>query len=100
MTPSCAATPWPVGEAYPALIDGRKVGPRGHAVYSGWVNVAGHPGINLPAKPAADGIPVGFQLIADMRSERLLLDLARRYEAARPWGDRWPKMASSDATAI
>jgi len=40
-------------------------------------------------------MPIGFQLVADMRSERLLLDIARRYETARTWADRWPKMALS-----
>lgn len=93
MTPSCAAMPWPAHAAYPAEIDGQRVGARGHAVYTGWVNASGQPAVALPATPAADGLPIGFQLIGDLGAEALLLDLAEEYETAAPWQHRWPLVA-------
>ena len=95
MTPSAAALPWPASEPFPPEIDGQPVGPRGHAVYTGWVNACGHPGINLPAAPSAGGLPIGFQLIGDFGADALLLDLAARFEAVQPWADRWPALAES-----
>lgn len=95
MTPSAAALPWPAAVPYPPRIDGTPVGPRGHAVYTGWVNACGHPGISLPAAPSAGGLPIGFQLVGDFGSDDLVLDLAARYEAACPWADRWPALADS-----
>jgi aspartyl-tRNA(Asn)/glutamyl-tRNA(Gln) amidotransferase subunit A len=95
MTPSAAALPWPAAEAYPKEIDGRAVGPRGHAIYTGWVNACGHPGINLPAEPSAGGLPIGFQLIGGFGADVPLLDLSARYETARPWADRWPTLAEA-----
>ena len=88
--PAAAALPWPASEPYPTVIDGQDVGPRGHAVYTGWVNAAGLPGLALPASPSAEGLPIGVQLIGPYGSDRLLLDLGAAYEAVAPWADRWP----------
>ena len=55
LMPAAAALPWPAAQAYPPVIDGIAVGPRGHAVYTGWVNAAGLPGLALPADPSAEG---------------------------------------------
>jgi aspartyl-tRNA(Asn)/glutamyl-tRNA(Gln) amidotransferase subunit A len=93
MTPSAAALPWPAETPYPDAIDGRKVGPRGHAIYTGWVNACGIPAINLPCAPSRAGLPIGFQLAAAFGADRLLLELAARYEAANPWRGRWPAIA-------
>lgn len=94
VTPSAASQPWPAGEGFPTEIDGVEVGPRGHAVYTGWVNLCGHPAITVPAAPDGDGMPIGVQIIGDLFAEETLLDLAERYEADGP-GWRWPALAMS-----
>jgi aspartyl-tRNA(Asn)/glutamyl-tRNA(Gln) amidotransferase subunit A len=93
MTPSAAALPWPAETPYPQVIDGRPVGPRGHAIYTGWVNACSIPAINLPCAPSLSGLPIGFQLTAAFGADELLLQVARRYEAAHPWHKRWPAIA-------
>jgi len=95
MTPSAAAQPWPAEQVFPDMIDGQPVGPRGHAIYTGWVNASGHPGITVPAAPDGVGLPIGVQLIGDRFSEDMLLTLAAELEAAgRGW--RFPAFAGDD----
>lgn len=96
LTPSAAALPWPAEQPYPEVIDGQKVGARGHAIYTGWVNACGIPAINLPCAPSRRGLPIGFQLAAGFGADRLLLEIAERYEQAAPWRERWPAMALQD----
>ena len=96
MTPSAAALPWNADQQYPETIDGKDVGPRGHAVYTGWVNACGHPAIALPGNPSPGGLPTGFQLVGRFGADELLLDVARQYETANPWSSRWPALALQD----
>ena len=90
--PSAAALPWPAHEAFPRRIASQDVGPRGHAVYTGWVNAAGLPALALPTAPSAEGLPIGLQLIGGYGQDDALLDLGASYEAVAPWADRWPAL--------
>jgi aspartyl-tRNA(Asn)/glutamyl-tRNA(Gln) amidotransferase subunit A len=76
LMPTAAAPPWAASEAFPETIAGQPVGPRGHAVYTGWVNAAGLPAMAFPAGPEG-ALPIGMQLVGDHGSEAKLLSVAR-----------------------
>jgi aspartyl-tRNA(Asn)/glutamyl-tRNA(Gln) amidotransferase subunit A len=92
LTPCFAALPWAADMTHPESIDGKPVGPRGHAVFTGFANAGGLPGISIPCRPARSGLPIAFQLVGSYGAEELLLGLALQYERAHPWADRWPML--------
>ncbi len=53
-------------------------------------NLTGLPAISIPCGFTQTGLPIGLQLAAGPWRERLLLRVARAYEAATPWHDRRP----------
>ena len=97
LTPATAAMPWPVEDTHPSEIAGQAVGPRGHAVFTGFVNAAGLPAIALPCGWVS-GLPTGFQLVGPSGSDTALLALAGQYEKAYPWAEVWPDLPISSAT--
>ena len=94
MTPTCAAMPWPTGIDFPPHIDGQPAGPRGPAVYTGWVNACGHPAISVPGAMSPAGMPIGMQFVGDFGQDERLLQLAAQIEQAQPWAEQWPAIAS------
>lgn len=92
LTPSAAALPWAAREVFPPTIDGQPVGPRGHALFTAFANAAGLPAMSLPASPSRTGLPIGFQLVGPQGADPLLCAVARAYEDAHPWADRWPPL--------
>ena len=87
--------PWPVTQAYPGEIDGRPASPRGGSLFSTFVNAAGLPAMSLPASLSSTGLPIGLQLVGRFGADLQLFRLARQFERAHPWANRWPSLAES-----
>jgi aspartyl-tRNA(Asn)/glutamyl-tRNA(Gln) amidotransferase subunit A len=94
LTPTTAALPWPAAEPFPPTIDGQSVGPRGHAVFTAFANMAGCPAVSIPCAPSSAGLPIGFQLVGAMGRDDMLCDVAAWYERVRPWAGRWPRVVA------
>ena len=58
-------------------------------IYTITANLAGVPGIALPAGMAND-LPVGMQLLGPYFSEPRLLNIAHQYQQATDWHNRVP----------
>ena len=58
-------------------------------IYTIAVNLAGLPGMSIPAG-VADGLPVGLQLIGNYFGEARLLNIAHRYQQATDWHRQVP----------
>ncbi len=55
---------------------------------------SGQPAVSLPLHETSDGLPVGAQLVGPLASDEWLLDVSRDLEAALPWAQRWPAVAT------
>ncbi len=82
VTPTAGSLPW----------DATKFGPPYSRAFTGMVNAAGLPGLNVPADQSPDGLPIGLQLIGGYGQDWELIALARQFEAARPWAHLWPQL--------
>ncbi|MEK7734619.1 MAG: Asp-tRNA(Asn)/Glu-tRNA(Gln) amidotransferase subunit GatA, partial [Pseudomonadota bacterium] len=60
-------------------------------IYTISVNLAGLPGMSIPAGFDGQGLPVGLQLIGKYFDEARLLNIAHRYQQATDWHRRQPK---------
>jgi aspartyl-tRNA(Asn)/glutamyl-tRNA(Gln) amidotransferase subunit A len=60
-------------------------------IYTISVNLAGLPGMSIPAGFAPDGLPVGLQLIGQYFNESRLLNIAHGYQQVTDWHQRMPK---------
>ena len=60
-------------------------------IYTISVNLAGLPGMSIPAGFDPAGLPVGLQLIGGYFDESRLLNIAHRYQQVTDWHRRTPK---------
>jgi amidase len=65
--------------------------------YTQLANITGRPAISLPLYRTPDGLPMGVQFVGRLRSEGLLLRLARQLEVAAPWAQYLPPPAIESA---
>ena len=60
-------------------------------IYTIAVNLAGLPGMSIPAGFGANGRPVGLQVIGNYFSEAKMLNVAHQYQLATDWHTRVPQ---------
>ncbi|MEC3975402.1 amidase [Amycolatopsis sp. H20-H5] len=93
LTPTTATPPPPVG-TFDALSGWQTDQAMIAACPYAWPwNVLGWPGVNVPAGPTADGLPLGAQLLGPSHAEERLLSLAAQLEEAQRWQERRPANA-------
>jgi aspartyl-tRNA(Asn)/glutamyl-tRNA(Gln) amidotransferase subunit A len=61
-------------------------------IYTIAVNLAGLPGMSIPAGFGKNGLPVGLQLIGDYFKEAQMLNAAHQYQLATDWHERAPSV--------
>ena len=81
LCPAIAALAWPAEAIFPPEIDGQPVGPRGHAVFTAWMNVAGLPAATVPVAMTAQDGGIGLQFVAAHGRDRDLLAFLRHSPA-------------------
>ena len=94
--PTVVAPPFPVEQPYLTEINGR---PLDH--YFQWfsltygITLTGLPAISVPCGFTRSGLPVGLQIVGRRRQEAAVLRAAAAFEAAAPWGTRFPPMVTA-----
>lgn len=81
LTPTVPCVAWPFTRLGPDTIGGKPASPRGHAVFTPFVNHARLPAISIPCGRDDKGLPFGLQIIARRGADRTLLRAAQRIEA-------------------
>jgi Asp-tRNA(Asn)/Glu-tRNA(Gln) amidotransferase A subunit family amidase len=78
----------------PKWIDGKPVrDPRwGFIAYTYIFNLTGNPAASVPCGFDGSGMPVGLQVIGDMRDEVTVLAASAAFEEARPWSGKTPSL--------
>jgi len=88
LTPATPTAAFDVGlDTPPGLADRNIVS---WVYYTYPFNLSGQPAASIPAGFTREGLPVGLQMVARINAEVDIFRAAAAFEAARPWGGRWP----------
>jgi aspartyl-tRNA(Asn)/glutamyl-tRNA(Gln) amidotransferase subunit A len=90
LTPTMPTTAFAAGVAPPTVVAGRPTIGFGYTPFTFPFNLTGQPAITVPCGLAADGLPVGLQIVGRRFADAAVLRAAAAFEAARPWADRMP----------
>ena len=97
LTPVVSQRPLPIGSIDPCGSDPaaefRKSAD--FAPFTALFNLTGQPAMSVPLFQGDDGLPLAVQIAGPPAGEGLLLSLAAQLEAAHPWAERVPALATA-----
>ncbi|HEX3302731.1 MAG TPA: amidase family protein [Thermomicrobiales bacterium] len=93
LTPTLPCPAFPVGENYPATINGRETSYLSWTAFTYPFNLNGLPAATVPCGFASDGLPAGLQIVGRLKDDALVLRAAAAFEQARPWQGTRPPLA-------
>jgi Asp-tRNA(Asn)/Glu-tRNA(Gln) amidotransferase A subunit family amidase len=93
LTPTIATSPYALEVFGPTQVAGEPIGDALMPFFTYPFNLTGQPAASVPAGFTTDGLPVGLQIVGRRFRDDLVLRAAARFEEARPWGQRWPRIA-------
>ncbi len=100
LCPTTPCTAWPLEALGPATIEGRPASPRAHAVFTPAFNHTFLPACSVPAGLAANGLPLGVQLVGwrfdDARVLQAAACIERRTDPAFRRPRPLPQAAADD----
>lgn len=91
ITPTTAATAWPLDKMGPDQIEGRPASPRAHAVFTPIFNHCHVPACSVPCGLDRNNLPIGVQISGPMFADGRVLALAALAEAANPQVSSMPR---------
>jgi len=91
LLPSTQFVAFPADRPYPERIDGAEVVDTIAAILSTYaISILGLPALSVPCGLAADGTPVGLQIVGGWRREIDVLQAGAAFERLRPWSAHYP----------
>jgi Asp-tRNA(Asn)/Glu-tRNA(Gln) amidotransferase A subunit family amidase len=97
LTPTLAQPPIPLGVLDTLTLELEEFIAKvlAFAPFTQMFNMSGQPAASIPLHWTEDGLPVGVQAAARLGDEATLIRLSAQFEAARPWFDRRPPLATA-----
>ena len=92
LSPTLPVTAFPAGDHHPGFIDGQPTSYLGWTAFTYPFNTTGQPAATVPCGFAADGLPVGLQIVGRYREDATVLRASAAFEALAPWANRQPEL--------
>ena len=98
LTPTLPVAAFEVGRNVPPELEGESI--VAWVGYTYPINLCGLPAASIPCGFTRTGLPVGLHIVSRALRETDILRAAAAFEAARPWAERRPSIASPRQSSL